>query len=173
MEAVKTGILPQMWFCRLCTAGVNIFGIAMQVPFGKEMGFGGGIVALAMSLKAFINGTGRGVIGWISDRCGRRETLVNRVRGAGAGAVLGVSARLHGEYAAIPAGDDQDQTRARRGGGCHSGPPQLAALPHTDRARTARQQLRVTRSESGVSSVAAASRSSAASVAEADGSAKG
>src|SRR6476469_2642940 len=29
--------------------------------------------------------------------------------------------------------------RARRGGGCHSGPPQLAALPHTDRARTARQ----------------------------------
>ena len=58
MEAVKTGILPQMWFCRLCTAGVNIFGIAMQVPFGKEMGFCGGIVALAMSLKAFINGTG-------------------------------------------------------------------------------------------------------------------
>ena len=63
--------------CRLCTAaGVKIFGIAMQVPFGKEMGFGGGIVALAMSLKAFINGTGRGVIGWISDRYGRRETLV-------------------------------------------------------------------------------------------------
>ena len=76
MEAVKTGILPQMWFCRLCTAGVNIFGIAMQVPFGKEMGFGGGIVALAMSLNAFIDGTGRGVIGWISDRYGRRETLV-------------------------------------------------------------------------------------------------
>jgi hypothetical protein len=57
VEAVKTGILPLMWFCRLCTAGVNIFGIAMQVPFGKEMGFGGGIVALAMNLKAFINGT--------------------------------------------------------------------------------------------------------------------
>jgi MFS family permease len=63
--------------CRLCTAaGVNIFGIAMQVPFGKEMGFGGGIVALAISLKAFINGAGRGVIGWISDRYGRREPLV-------------------------------------------------------------------------------------------------
>ncbi|HET6505133.1 MAG TPA: OFA family MFS transporter [Amycolatopsis sp.] len=76
MEAVRTGILPLMWFCLLCTAGVNVFGIAFQVPFGDEMGFAGGIVALAMSLKAFINGTGRGVIGWISDRFGRRETLV-------------------------------------------------------------------------------------------------
>jgi MFS family permease len=76
LEAIKTGILPMMWFVLLCTAGINIFGIAMQVPFGKEMGFAGGIVALAMSLKAIINGTGRGVIGWISDRFGRRETLV-------------------------------------------------------------------------------------------------
>jgi MFS family permease len=76
MEAVKTGILPLMWFVLLCTAGINIFGIAMQVPFGKEMGFAGGIVALAMSLKAIINGTGRGVIGWISDRVGRRDTLI-------------------------------------------------------------------------------------------------
>src|SRR3954466_4167937 len=76
MEAIKTGILPLMWFVLLCTAGINIFGIAMQVPFGKEMGFAGGIVALAMSLKAIINGTGRGVIGWISDRVGRRDTLI-------------------------------------------------------------------------------------------------
>ncbi|MFD3493103.1 MFS transporter, partial [Streptomyces sp. NPDC058690] len=52
------------------------FGIAMQVPFGKEMGFAGGIVATAMSLKAIVNGTGRGVIGWISDRYGRRNTLI-------------------------------------------------------------------------------------------------
>ncbi|MDT5359496.1 MAG: hypothetical protein QOC69_1258 [Mycobacterium sp.] len=76
MEAIKTGILPMMWFVLLCTAGINIFGIAMQVPFGKEMGFAGGIVALAMSLKAIINGTGRGVIGWISDLYGRRNTLI-------------------------------------------------------------------------------------------------
>jgi MFS family permease len=75
MEAIKTGILPLMWFCLLCTAGVNIFGIAMQVNFGDKMGFAGAIVALAMSLKAIVNGTGRGVIGWISDRYGRRQTL--------------------------------------------------------------------------------------------------
>ncbi|MGW8801776.1 MFS transporter, partial [Streptomyces sp. NPDC055775] len=42
----------------------------------KEMGFAGGIVATAMSLKAIVNGTGRGVIGWISDRYGRRNTLI-------------------------------------------------------------------------------------------------
>ncbi|RCG24987.1 MFS transporter [Sphaerisporangium album] len=74
-EAIKTGMLPLMWVCLLFTAGVNIFGIAFQVPFGKEMGFAGGIVALAMSLKAIVNGTGRGVIGWISDLVGRRQTL--------------------------------------------------------------------------------------------------
>ncbi|GAQ58342.1 OFA family MFS transporter [Streptomyces acidiscabies] len=75
-EAARTPVLWMMWFCLLCTAGINIFGIAFQVPFGKDMGFAGGIVATAMSLKAIVNGTGRGVIGWISDRHGRRHTLV-------------------------------------------------------------------------------------------------
>ncbi|GGV04571.1 OFA family MFS transporter [Streptomyces spectabilis] len=75
-EAARTPVLWMMWFCLLCTAGINIFGIAFQVPFGKDMGFAGGVVATAMSLKAIVNGTGRGVIGWISDRYGRRHTLV-------------------------------------------------------------------------------------------------
>ncbi|MFE2520599.1 OFA family MFS transporter [Streptomyces mirabilis] len=75
-EAARTPVLWMMWFCLLCTAGINIFGIAFQVPFGKDMGFAGGIVATAMSLKAIVNGTGRGVIGWISDRFGRRNTLI-------------------------------------------------------------------------------------------------
>lgn len=75
-EAVRTPVLWMMWFCLLCTAGIDIFGIAFQVPFGKDMGFAGGIVATAMSLKAIVNGTGRGIIGWISDRCGRRHTLI-------------------------------------------------------------------------------------------------
>ncbi|SCK33853.1 Sugar phosphate permease [Streptomyces sp. WMMB 714] len=75
-EAFKTGRVPIMWFCLLCTSGVNIFGIAFQVPFGNEMGFAGGIVATAMSLKAIVNGTGRGVIGWLSDRYGRKQCLL-------------------------------------------------------------------------------------------------
>ncbi|MEV6105593.1 OFA family MFS transporter [Streptomyces sp. NPDC051940] len=75
-EAARQPVLWMMWVCLLCTAGINIFGIAFQVPFGKDMGFAGGIVATAMSLKAIVNGTGRGIIGWISDRTGRRKTLI-------------------------------------------------------------------------------------------------
>ncbi|MEV7981880.1 OFA family MFS transporter [Streptomyces sp. NPDC086519] len=75
-EAARTPVLWMMWFCLLCTAGINVFGLAVQVPFGRDMGFAGGIVATAMSLEAVVNGTGGGVIGWISDRYGRRSTLI-------------------------------------------------------------------------------------------------
>ncbi|UQA91037.1 OFA family MFS transporter [Streptomyces halobius] len=75
-EAWQTGRVALMWFCLLCTSGVNIFGIAFQVEIGQEAGFAGGIVATAMSLKAIVNGTGRGVIGWLSDRYGRKQCLI-------------------------------------------------------------------------------------------------
>ncbi|MEJ3654377.1 OFA family MFS transporter [Actinomycetes bacterium KLBMP 9759] len=75
-EAWQTGRVALMWFCLLCTSGVNIFGIAFQVEIGQEAGFAGGIVATAMSLKAIVNGTGRGVIGWLSDRYGRKRCLI-------------------------------------------------------------------------------------------------
>jgi MFS family permease len=75
-EAWRTGRIGLMWFCLMCTSGVNIFGIAFQVEIGQEAGFAGGIVATAMSLKAIVNGTGRGVIGWLSDRVGRKRCLI-------------------------------------------------------------------------------------------------
>ncbi len=95
-------VLWMMWFCLLCTAGINIFGIAFQVPFGKDMGFAGGIVATAMSLKAIVNGTGRGVIGWISDRYGRTQHADHRVSGAGHGAVRCAGLRPDGQHAVLP-----------------------------------------------------------------------
>jgi MFS family permease len=76
MEAWKTGRVALMWFCLACTSGVNIFGIAFQVDIGEEAGFAAGIVATAMSLKAIVNGTGRGVIGWLSDLYGRKQCLL-------------------------------------------------------------------------------------------------
>ncbi|MFJ8805760.1 OFA family MFS transporter [Streptomyces sp. NPDC102490] len=76
MEAWKTGRVALMWFCLACTSGVNIFGIAFQVDIGEEAGFAAGIVAAAMSLKAIVNGTGRGVIGWLSDLYGRKQCLL-------------------------------------------------------------------------------------------------
>jgi MFS family permease len=74
-EAIRTGILPLMWVCMLCCAGVSIFGISFQVPFAKVMGFGPLIAASSMGLLAVINGVGRGLSGWLSDRLGRRMTL--------------------------------------------------------------------------------------------------
>jgi len=57
-----------------------MFGIAFQVGMGEEAGFAGGIVATAMSMKATVNGTGRGVsrgvIARLSDRRGRKRCLV-------------------------------------------------------------------------------------------------
>jgi len=76
IEAWSTGRVALMWFCLLCTSGVNIFGIAFQVDIGNEAGFAGGIMATAMSLKAIVNGTGRGVIGWLSDLYGRKRCLI-------------------------------------------------------------------------------------------------
>ncbi len=55
---------------------MNIFGIAFQVDIGEEAGFAAGVVATAMSLKAIVNGTGRGVIGWLSDLYGRKQCLL-------------------------------------------------------------------------------------------------
>ncbi|MGH4028887.1 OFA family MFS transporter [Actinomycetota bacterium Odt1-20B] len=75
-EAWQTGRVALMWFCLACTSCVNIFGIAFQVDLGDEAGFAGGIVATAMSLKAVVNGTGRGVIGWLSDLYGRKQCLL-------------------------------------------------------------------------------------------------
>ncbi|GAA1685243.1 hypothetical protein GCM10009765_38190 [Fodinicola feengrottensis] len=72
----QAAVLPMMWLCLLMTSGINIFGIAFQVPFGKEMGFAAAIAATGAALKSIVNGTGRGVIGWISDKYGRRQTLV-------------------------------------------------------------------------------------------------
>jgi MFS family permease len=74
-EAIRTGMLPLMWFCLMMTAGVSIFGISFQVPFAKEMGFGPLVVASSMGVMAVINGTGRAACGWLSDRFGRKQTL--------------------------------------------------------------------------------------------------
>ncbi|MHC5905852.1 OFA family MFS transporter [Streptomyces sp. S6] len=75
-EAVRTGMLPLMWLSIVMTAGVSIFGISFQVDYAKEVGFGPLVAASSMGVMAVVNGVGRGVVGWLSDRWGRRSTLV-------------------------------------------------------------------------------------------------
>lgn len=76
MQAIRTGMLPLMWLSFAIIGGVSLFGINFQVPFAKESHFGAFIAASSAGLLAVINGTGRGIVGWLSDRLGRRQTLV-------------------------------------------------------------------------------------------------
>lgn len=69
-------MLPLMWLSIVMTAGVSIFGISFQVDFAKEVGFGPLVAASSMGVMAVVNGVGRGVVGWLSDRWGRKPTLV-------------------------------------------------------------------------------------------------
>ena len=75
-EAVRTGMLPLMWISIVMTAGVSIFGISFQVDYAKDLGFGPLVAASSMGVMAVVNGFGRPTVGWLSDRMGRRTTLV-------------------------------------------------------------------------------------------------
>jgi MFS family permease len=74
-EAFRTGMLPLMWGCLVIIGGVSLFGINFQVPFAKESGFGPLVAASAAGVLSVVNGTGRALVGWLSDKMGRRQTL--------------------------------------------------------------------------------------------------
>jgi MFS family permease len=76
LEAIRTGMLPLMWLCLVIIGGVSLFGIFFQVPFAKASHFGAFIAASSAGALSILNGTGRGIVGWASDRIGRKETLV-------------------------------------------------------------------------------------------------
>jgi MFS family permease len=76
LEAVRTGMLPLMWLSLGITAGVSLFGISYMVPFAKDLGFGPLIAASSAGVLSIINGTGRAVTGFVSDRIGRKQTLL-------------------------------------------------------------------------------------------------
>jgi len=76
LEAIKTGMLPIMWLSLGISAGVSLFGISYMVPFAKDLGFGPLIAASSAGVLSVINGTGRAVTGVISDRIGRKRTLL-------------------------------------------------------------------------------------------------
>jgi MFS family permease len=76
IEAIKTGQLPLIWALLMITAGVSIFGVSFQVPFAKEVGFGPLVAANSAGVLSVVNGVGRAVVGWLSDRWGRKNSLI-------------------------------------------------------------------------------------------------
>jgi MFS family permease len=75
-EATRTPQLWIMWFALVCTAGVSFFGINFEVKFAKASNFGLYVAVISAILLALVSGTGRAWVGWISDRLGRRQTLL-------------------------------------------------------------------------------------------------
>jgi MFS family permease len=76
MQAIRTGMLPLMWLSLGISAGVSLFGISYMVPFAKDLGFGPLIAASSAGVLSIINGTGRTLTGYVSDRFGRKQTLL-------------------------------------------------------------------------------------------------
>jgi MFS family permease len=76
MEAIRTGQLPLIWVLLVITAGVSIFGVSFQVPFAKEVGFGPLVAANSAGILSVVNGVGRAVVGWLSDKVGRKTALI-------------------------------------------------------------------------------------------------
>jgi Na+/melibiose symporter-like transporter len=76
LQAIKTGMLPLMWLSLGISAGVSLFGISYMVPFAKDLGFGPLIAASSAGVLSIINGTGRTLTGHVSDRLGRKQTLL-------------------------------------------------------------------------------------------------
>jgi MFS family permease len=76
LAAIKSGMLPLMWLSLGLSAGVSLFGISYMVPFAKDLGFGPLIAASSAGVLSIVNGTGRTVTGALSDRFGRKQTLL-------------------------------------------------------------------------------------------------
>lgn len=76
LEAIKTGMLPLIWLSLGITTGVSLFGISYMVPLAKHLGFGAMIVASSAGALSIINGVGRTATGYVSDRIGRKQTLL-------------------------------------------------------------------------------------------------
>ncbi|MFJ9814820.1 MFS transporter [Streptomyces sp. NPDC101151] len=74
-EAARTPVLWPMWLCLLGAAGVTALGIRFLVPFGREAGFTAQAVRTAVAL-AVTAGAGLGAVGALSDRIGRRSTVI-------------------------------------------------------------------------------------------------
>jgi MFS family permease len=75
-EAIRTWQIWVMWVALIATSGVSFFGISYEVKFAKASDFAVYVAVLSAVLLALVNGTGRGAVGWLSDRLGRKQTLL-------------------------------------------------------------------------------------------------
>jgi MFS family permease len=76
MQAMRTRQMPLMWLALWMIGNTALFGTAYQVPFAKSVGFGALVAASSAGVFSVVNGVGRAAVGWVSDRIGRKQTLI-------------------------------------------------------------------------------------------------
>jgi MFS family permease len=74
-EALRTGVLPLMYFVLLTASAVSLFTVTFFATLGLGMGTGLAVVAIGTAILLGANGAGRALSIRISDRIGRRRAI--------------------------------------------------------------------------------------------------
>jgi MFS family permease len=74
-ETARTPAFVLMYLILVAASGAALLPIAYIPSIGLAHGSTPAVGATAVGLLALVNGTGRGVASWLSDRLGRRQTL--------------------------------------------------------------------------------------------------
>jgi MFS family permease len=95
-DAVRSGMLPMMFFLVVLTAAMALFDIAYLVGFAYHRADQPFLVVASIGVLAVATGVGRAVTSWLSDRHGRRRTL-GLALAVGGAAQFGLLAAVQGE----------------------------------------------------------------------------
>jgi MFS family permease len=74
-EALRTGVLPEIWFLLAAITAVSLFGIAFVASYAVAAGMGVAVAGVATAVLAAVNGVVRATAGHLSDRFGRTRVL--------------------------------------------------------------------------------------------------
>ncbi|MEV6899483.1 OFA family MFS transporter [Amycolatopsis sp. NPDC051372] len=74
-ELLRCGTTFALYVTVVLAAAVLLFDLAYLATFVAEQGGGTGLAAVALAVLAGVTGTGRVLLGWLSDRVGRRRIL--------------------------------------------------------------------------------------------------
>ncbi|SMD18267.1 MFS transporter [Kibdelosporangium aridum] len=74
-EALRTGVLPVMYFVLLAASAVSLFTVTFFAILGAQMGIGLAVVAIGTAILLGANGAGRSLAIRISEQIGRRRAI--------------------------------------------------------------------------------------------------
>lgn len=114
VEALRCGVIAPMYGGVLLAAAVSLFDLAYVPSYVMRSGAGPVLAAVTLSVLAGVTGAGRALVGWISDRVGRRKALRWAMVTGGFAQFVLLYAGLSGQAAGLVIG----ATLAGLGTGC-------------------------------------------------------